>query len=140
MKIGDTVKLISTEKIDCEFDNWIEREPLVPQIEDEFKIITVEEDSNGIIFLSLYGLDYLHPALKFELVSVGIDTPDYYDNSKGSLYQLAQERGWNSYQFDIIKRVVRAPSKKQFFKDLKKTKDLIDLYILEQGHNFEGDE
>lgn len=66
-------------------------------------------------------------------------TPDYYDNSKGSLYKVATERGWNAYQQDIIKRVTRCESKGEFFRDLKKTKDLIDLYIQEQGHRFEND-
>ena len=33
-----------------------------------------------------------------------LETPKYYDNSKGTLYKVATERGWNSYIFDITKR------------------------------------
>lgn len=69
-----------------------------------------------------------------------IDTPSYYDNSKGSLYKIAQDRGWNAYQLDIIKRIDRCEKKGQYFNDLKKTKDLIDLYQTEQGHKFKQNE
>ena len=58
-------------------------------------------------------------------------TPPYYDNSKGSLYQFAEEKELNTYEFDIIKRVMRCRKKGQFIEDLQKTKNLIDLYIKE---------
>lgn len=63
---------------------------------------------------------------------------DYYDNTHGSLYKIGQEQGWNAYQQDLIKRISRCESKGEFFSDLQKTKDLIDLYIQEQGHRFKG--
>lgn len=72
-----------------------------------------------------------------EVVSVAeLDTPTHYDNSLGSLYKIQQDRGWNAYQFDIIKRIDRCEKKGEFSSDLKKTKDLIDLYNIEQGHKF----
>lgn len=70
--------------------------------------------------------------------SSSLGTPKYYDNSKGSLYQIGLEQGWNSYQQDLIKRISRCEKKGEFFNDLNKTKVLIDLYIKEQGYKFEG--
>lgn len=60
-----------------------------------------------------------------------LDLQPHYDNSNGSLYQFAEQRGLNAYEFDIIKRVVRCRKKGSFVEDLQKTKDLIDLYLQE---------
>jgi hypothetical protein len=57
--------------------------------------------------------------------------PKHYDNSKGSLYQFCEQQGLNSYEFDIIKRIIRCRKKGNFLEDLEKTKFLIDLYIKE---------
>ena len=59
------------------------------------------------------------------------NTPKYYDNSKGSLYQFCENQHLNSYEFDIIKRVMRCRKKGNFKEDLEKTKFLIDLYLKE---------
>lgn len=61
-------------------------------------------------------------------------TPSYYNNEKGSIYQFCNEQGLNSYEFDIIKRVVRCRKKGLFAEDLQKTKNLIDLYLKEFNH------
>lgn len=58
----------------------------------------------------------------------------HYDNTNGSLYLIAKQRGWNAYQFDIIKRIDRSLKKGQFKEDLEKTKFLIDLW-LKEVHN-----
>lgn len=60
-----------------------------------------------------------------------INPQKHYDNTHGSLYKIAEKRGWCSYQFDIVKRIDRALKKGQFEEDLKKTKDLIDLWLRE---------
>ena len=60
-------------------------------------------------------------------------TPEHYDNSKGSLYQFAEQHKLNSYEFDIIKRVIRCRKKGEFLSDLNKTKNVIDIYINEQN-------
>jgi hypothetical protein len=60
-----------------------------------------------------------------------IETPKHYDNSKGSIYQFCENQNLNSYEFDIIKRVVRSRKKGNFKEDLEKTKFLIDLYLKE---------
>jgi hypothetical protein len=57
--------------------------------------------------------------------------PTHYDNTKGSLYQFCENQQLNSYEFDIIKRVMRCRKKGNFIEDLEKTKFLIDLYIKE---------
>ena len=56
-----------------------------------------------------------------------MDKPKYYNNDNGSLYKIAEQRGWNAYQFDIVKRIDRALKKGLFLEDLEKTKFLIDL-------------
>ena len=55
----------------------------------------------------------------------------HYDNSNGSLYLFAQQQGLNSWEFDIIKRVVRCRKKDQFKEDLEKTIRVIELYLKE---------
>ena len=60
-----------------------------------------------------------------------MDVDKHYDNTHGSLYKVAQERGWNAYQFDIVKRIDRALKKGQFKSDLEKTKRVIDLWYSE---------
>lgn len=61
------------------------------------------------------------------------DKPNYYDNSNGSLYKWCEDNKLNSYEFDIIKRVMRCRKKGQFKEDLEKTKFLIDLYLKENN-------
>lgn len=56
---------------------------------------------------------------------------EHYNNEYGSLYKIAEQRGWNAYMFDIIKRIDRCQKKGQFKEDLQKTKDLIDLWLKE---------
>ena len=58
-------------------------------------------------------------------------TPNYYDNSKGSLYQFAEHHKLNAWEFDVVKRIVRCREKGNFNEDLEKTKKVIDLYLKE---------
>lgn len=55
-------------------------------------------------------------------------TPAHYDNSKGTLYKVAVERGWNAYIFDIVKRLERAEKKGEFESDLQKSINVIKLW------------
>jgi len=59
--------------------------------------------------------------------------PSHYDNSNGSLYKFCEDKSLNSYEFDLIKRIMRCRKKGSFIEDLEKTKFLIDLYIKEYG-------
>lgn len=60
-----------------------------------------------------------------------LETPKHYDNSKGTLYKVANERGWNSYLFDIVKRLERAEKKGEFKTDLEKSINVIKLWLKE---------
>ncbi len=64
----------------------------------------------------------------------------HYDNTNGSLYQFCDQKGLNSYEFDIIKRVMRSRKKGNFLEDLQKTKFLIDLYIKEMQESSDPEE
>lgn len=72
----------------------------------------------------------------FEIVSYKeeIETPKHYDNSKGTLYKVATERGWNSYLFDIVKRLERAEKKGEFKTDLEKSINVIKLWLKENDN------
>ena len=54
-----------------------------------------------------------------------------YYKGKSSLYLFAEEYGLNSWEFDIIKRVIRCRHKGSWLEDLEKTKGVIDIYIKE---------
>jgi hypothetical protein len=66
---------------------------------------------------------------------MNIHTQSHYKGAN-SLYKFAEEWGLNAYEFDIIKRIVRCRHKGSFEHDLIKTKDLIDIYLQEQVHNY----
>jgi len=57
--------------------------------------------------------------------------PKHYNNDNGTLYKVAKERGWNSYLFDIVKRLERSEKKGEFRSDLEKSKVVIDLWLKE---------
>lgn len=94
--------------------------------EDE-ETIRQKSNENGQRILLYYKGEYS------EIISYKdeIKTPNHYDNSKGSIYQFCENQNLNSYEFDIIKRVVRSRKKGNFKEDLEKTKVLIDLYLKE---------
>ena len=60
-----------------------------------------------------------------------VNTQSHY-KGKDSLYKFAEEWQLNSYEFDIVKRIVRCRHKGNFTEDLKKTRDLINIYLAEQ--------
>ena len=64
---------------------------------------------------------------------MSVNTQSHY-KGKDSLYKFAEEWELTSYEFDIIKRIVRCRYKGSFTEDLNKTKDLIDIYLTEQQH------
>ena len=66
---------------------------------------------------------------------MSVNTQSHY-KGKDSLYKFADEWSLNAYEFDIIKRIVRCRHKGSFNQDLQKSKDLIDIYIQEQVHNY----
>ena len=60
-----------------------------------------------------------------------MENPKHYNNDHGSLYLFAEQQGLNNWEFDIIKRVVRCRKKGEFETDLKKTIEVINLYLKE---------
>lgn len=66
---------------------------------------------------------------------MSINTQSHY-KGKDSLYKFAEDWGLNSYEFDIVKRIVRCRHKGTFDQDLSKTKDLIDIYLKEKSHEY----
>lgn len=68
---------------------------------------------------------------------MSVNTQSHY-RGKDSLYKFAEEWELNSYEFDIIKRIVRCRHKGTFTEDLKKSKDLIDIYLAEQTDKHES--
>ena len=61
--------------------------------------------------------------------NINLNTPAHYDNTNGSLYKIANERGWNAYQFDAIKRIDRVNKKGQFKEDIEKTIEVLKLML-----------
>ena len=64
-----------------------------------------------------------------------INTQSHY-RGKDTIYKVAEDFGLNSYEFDILKRIIRCRHKGTWLQDLQKTKDTIDLYIKEQQEKF----
>jgi len=105
---------------------------------DTFKGIVIESDMK-VYQLNYYGITWNRKAFDFytddevkeEVETNDLTAPKHYDNSKGSLYKFSNDFGLNSWESDIIKRVVRCRKKGNFKEDLEKTKFLIDLYLKE---------
>jgi hypothetical protein len=60
-----------------------------------------------------------------------LNTPEHYDNSKGTLYKIGLERNWNPYLFDIVKCLERSEKKGEFKTDLEKSINVIKLWLNE---------
>lgn len=67
---------------------------------------------------------------------MSVHTQTHYRGKDSSLYKFAEDWGLNAYEFDMIKRIVRCRHKGTFEQDLKKTKDLIDIYLQEKLSNY----
>ena len=60
-----------------------------------------------------------------------LNTPSHYDNSKGSLYKVANDRNQSPYLCDIVKRLERSEKKGEFKSDLEKSINVIKLWMQE---------
>jgi hypothetical protein len=108
----------------------------VTKLDKHTFIGTVIESSNTTLYpIGYYGTCFENNYFTFIEETSEITTPKHYDNSKGSLYKFSEEKQLNSYEFDIIKRVIRCRKKGNFKEDLEKTKFLIDLYLKEFNEN-----
>lgn len=96
------------------------------------QVLEVKElsEHNDIYIVEFNGNDmYVYMEDCYEYTEQNKDK--HYDNSNGSLYKFAEDHGLNSWEFDVLKRVVRCRKKGQFKEDLEKTKRVIDLYLKE---------
>ncbi len=97
--------------------------------------VTVGEWANVGVYLEKLNIINLSEITEKEKLTLVLkESKNHYDNSKGSLYQFCEDKQLNSYEFDIIKRIMRCRKKGQFREDLEKTKFLIDLYLTETNH------
>lgn len=55
----------------------------------------------------------------------------HYDNSNGSLYKVATERGWNAYIFDVVKRLERGGKKDPLKQEIEKSIDVLRIWLNE---------
>lgn len=109
---------------------------------DTFKGIVIESDMK-VYQLNYYGITWNRKAFDFytddevkeEVNTNDLTAPKHYDNTNGSLYKFSEEKQLNSWEFDIVKRVIRCRKKGNFKEDLEKTKFLIDLYLKEYESN-----
>lgn len=60
-----------------------------------------------------------------------LSAPAHYDNSKGSLYFIAQQRGWNPYIFDVVKRLERGGKKDPLKQEIEKSIFVLQLWLKE---------
>lgn len=90
-----------------------------------------KEQSERDLVNEIGGFTDTTKSIQGKLVGVRSDLPPYYDNTKGSLYQIAEQRGWNFYQADAVKRIDRALKKGNFKQDIEKTIALLQLWLKE---------
>jgi len=69
--------------------------------------------------------------MTFESTNTESINTQYHYVGKSSLYKFSEEWDLNSYEFDIIKRIVRCRRKGSFKEDLQKSIDLINIYLTE---------
>lgn len=60
-----------------------------------------------------------------------VKLPEYYDNSKGSLYKIATDRKWNPYLFDLVKRLERGGKKDPLRQEIEKSIGVLQLWLKE---------
>jgi hypothetical protein len=112
---------------------------------DTFKGIVIESDMK-VYQIHYYGILWVKDAFTFEVEEEvkevetnDLKAPKHYDNTNGSLYKFSNDRGWNTYLFEIVKRVERAEKKGEFISDIKKSIHVLELYLKEQGHRFKNE-
>lgn len=59
------------------------------------------------------------------------EAPQYYNNEKGSLYKIAEQRGWSPYAFDVVKRLDRGGKKDPLKQEIEKSIFVLHLWLKE---------
>ena len=128
------------DKFLCKFDNYkddyFKKGNIYEVIDTESTGVILLTEAQGNKFISFYGLHQsftdLQEVNEIEVKDAEIVTPKHYNNDNGTLYKIANERGWNSYLFDIVKRLERSEKKGEFNQDLEKSIAVIQLWQKEQ--------
>ena len=105
------------------------------------QVYEVMKDDSYWYFINIDGKEFTYLKHRFEVVEdegenatelkpISINTESHYKGTN-SLYKFAKEWKLNAYEFDIIKRIVRCRHKGSFEDDLRKTKNVIDIYLKE---------
>lgn len=74
---------------------------------------------------------FARPLPTIDPLPTEIKTPEYYDNSNGSLYKVATERKWNAYLFDVVKRLERGGKKDPLKQEIEKSIAVLQLWLKE---------
>jgi hypothetical protein len=60
-----------------------------------------------------------------------VSLPTYYDNTNGSLYKIAEQRGWGVRLFDLCKRLERNGKKDPLEQEIRKSIGVLELWLKE---------
>lgn len=61
----------------------------------------------------------------------GMELPPYYNNDNGSLYKIAEQRGWGVRLFDLVKRLERNGKKDPLEQEIRKSIGVLELWLKE---------
>lgn len=106
---------------------------IIPDLKDERFAEMFNQDFELISTKTQAGLDMPVSCMPSEqdLVNAIGNLPPYYDNSNGSLYQIAEQRGWNAYVFDVVKRLERGGKKDPLKQEIEKSIGVLQLWLKE---------
>lgn len=130
LKVGMKVKSNDDEN-DIFIIEKIENRHVFCKLDNPYEYVTIKMDIDHFKTFFTEVKEKTDP-----IVESVITTPSHYDNSKGTLYKVALERGWNAYLFDIVKRLERAEKKGVFDEDLDKSIAVIQLWKKERNENY----
>lgn len=99
------------------------------EIDDDCTTITYEK------FMELFAEPQYEVKYIAEEAKETFNPQPHYNNDKGSLYKVAQDRNWNAYLFDIVKRLERGGKKDPLEQEIKKSIDLLNLWLIEHGQS-----
>ena len=122
------------DKYICKIDGWTcYIKGNIYEIADvKNKSVAFISELNTLHYIEIYDLMTDFSDLQIELKKPKflneIATPKHYNNENGTLYSIAEQRGWNTYLFDIVKRLERAEKKGEFNQDLEKSIAVIQLW------------
>lgn len=92
---------------------------------DDFPRYSREYLDNMVLEIPKLGTDGPSPCKPH----VGL--PPYYDNTYGSLYQIAEQRGWGVRLFDLVKRLERGGKKDPLPQEIQKSIGVLELWLKE---------